>query len=411
LVTPADEAIGKDFANFPLTHFLRREGASHLSSFVEAYGDEDRHDADERLQILGVRSFHEHHSSRSGPYQYLRHLPRDRFAVTNVVVPLGSDLVASDDQRSRFREVGNVLGSAPLGTQANAWIAEWELAKLIKARRFDLVHFIDGELNGWLVSRLPDAFFDYGRPTLATMLHQPSKYLREWLPGAGLPRFDLVTTMSDYQTRFLAYTLPQTPVVTVHHGVDTRFFRPNQQTVSREGPIKLLAVGQWLRDYDLAFAALDRLVAEGLEFEYRVVSQTIEPNAVPDYVTVLQGISDDELLDEYIKCDIFFMPLAAATANNALLEAMACGRPVVTTDVGGLPEYIGHEAGVLCPSDPELLVEGLRPLLLHESLRRQMERAARENAERFSWERIAKKYSDLYEHHSAPRPTPHRKAH
>lgn len=410
LVTSADEAIGQALAKFPLTHFLRSEGVARLSDHVEAYGSEDVHEADDRLQILAVRSFHEHHSAHSGPYQYLRHLPRDRFAVTNVVVPLGSDLASGDDQRKRLREIGKVLGSAPLGTQANAWVAEWELAKLIKSRRFDLVHFIDGELNGWLVSRLPDVFFDYGRPTLATMLHQPNEYLRDWLSGAGLRRYDLITTMCDTQTRFLGHTLPQTPVVTVHHGVDTSFFKPNQQAFSRGRPIKLLAVGQWLRDYDLAFAALDRLAAEGLQFEYKVVSNAIQPDAVPDYVTVLQGISDDELLDEYQNCDVMFMPLAAATANNALLEAMACGRPVVTTDIGGLSEYVSREAGMLHPSDPAALAKGLRPLLLYESLRRLMGRAARENAERFAWERVGQKYARLYERHAAPRPTRRHKA-
>jgi glycosyltransferase involved in cell wall biosynthesis len=410
LVMPADEAVGARFANFPLSHFLRREGVESLSSQVEAYSKDGSGDEDDRIQILAVRSFHEHHSAHSGPYQYLRHLPRDRFAVTNVVVPLGSDLAASNDQRDRLREVGKALGSAPLGTQANAWVAEWELAKLIKTRRFDLVHFIDGELNGWLVSRLPDAFFDKGRPTLATMLHQPNKYLRDWLSGAGLGRFDLVTTMCDDQSRFLRHVLPGTPIHTVRHGVDTAFFSSNGESSRGGDRLRLLAVGQWLRDYDLAFATLDRLAAEGLDFEYRVVSKAVEQAAAPNYVTVLRGISDAELVEEYRQCDVMFMPLAAATANNALLEAMSCGRPVVTTNTGGLPEYVSRDAGVLCRSDPAAMADGLRPLLVDQALRSQMGDAARANAEHFAWERMAEEYAELYVRHAAPRPKRRRKA-
>lgn len=404
LVTPADEAVGTEFAKFPMTHFLRAEGVECLADHVEPYDAGAPQGEGTHLQILAVRSFHEHHSAHSGPYQYLRHLPHDRFAVTNVVVPLGSDLAESEAQRRQLRELGKMAGSAPLGTQANAWVAEWELAKLLKQRRFDLVHFIDGELNGWLVSRLPDAFFDHGRPSLVTMLHQPNKYLRDWLSGAGLERFDAITTVSDFQTRWLRDALPGKPVETVHHGIDTAFFESvGRPRSARSGPVRLLAVGQWLRDYDLAFAALDRLAAEGLEFEYRVVSKAVDPEAVPDYVTVLQGISDDELADEYRNCDVMFMPLAAATANNALLEAMSTGRPVVTTDNGGLPEYVSKDAGVLCAADPRAMADGLRPLLTDAKLRAEMGEAARRNAERFAWERIADIYADFYTRHAAPR--------
>ncbi|MCP2669714.1 glycosyltransferase [Maricaulaceae bacterium EIL42A08] len=408
LVTPVDEQVGGKFAKFPMTHFLRNEGAERLGEQTVTYGEAASIDYD-RIRVLAVRSFHEHHSAHSGPYQYLRHLPRDRFVVTNVVVPLGSDLAVGDSQRQQLRDVGKLLGSAPLGTQSNAWLAEWELARLIKSERFDLVHFIDGELSGWLVSRLPEEFFDHGRPTLATMLHQPNKYLRDWLSSAGLERFDLVTTMCDDQTRFLRHALREIPVHTIRHGVDTKFFCSKGVPHHGGDTIRLLAVGQWLRDYDLAFAALDRLAEEGLKFEYRVVSKAIEQAGAPDYVTVLQGISDEELVEEYRQCDVMFMPLAAATANNALLEAMACGCPVVTSDNGGLPEYVSSDAGVLCPSDIEAFAEGLRPLLVDKALRERMGVAARANAERFAWERMAEQYAELYEHHAAPRPMRKRK--
>lgn len=82
----------------------------------------------------------------------------------------------------------------------------------------------------------------------------------------------------------------------------------------------------------------------------------------------------------------------------ALLEAMAAGKAVVATRVGGVPELIrgGREGLLVQAGDAEGLARALRRLLRSDGLRRRLGEAARKRAGRFTWERAAADYLGLY---------------
>jgi glycosyltransferase involved in cell wall biosynthesis len=397
-----DDRASSEFLKPPLRAFLRSKGAKEESTVGTPLLRHRSATSDaNRLRILAVRSFHEHHSAHSGPYQFLRHLPAAEFDISNVMIPLGNDLVPDVTSRAHTEALGKLLGASPFGTQSNAWAGEWEIARRLRAEPFDLVHFIDGELNGWLVTRLPTSFFADGRrPIMLNMLHQPEHLAAEWTTATGLSRFDMLGTVAEHQAEALRNMVPGLPVSTVPHGIDTDFFCPSDNPrplVSKGGPFRLLAVGHWLRDYDLAFAALDKLAAAGFDIEYRIVCHSLNRSDLPPYVTLLSGISDDELRHEYREADLFFMPLASATANNALLESMACGTPVVSTLTGGVPEYVSQEAGRLCAPNPENCADTLQELLTSPRLRGRMGLAARAHAKTFDWRIIAQHFSRIYQ--------------
>ena len=79
------------------------------------------------------------------------------------------------------------------------------------------------------------------------------------------------------------------------------------------------------------------------------------------------------------------------------LEAMACGAPVVASDVGGLPELVGDDAGLLIePGDPEGLAQGLGAVLEDDKLARRMGTAGRKRAKKMDWDAISAQVEDLY---------------
>ncbi|NNE46227.1 MAG: N-acetyl-alpha-D-glucosaminyl L-malate synthase BshA [Rhodothermales bacterium] len=120
------------------------------------------------------------------------------------------------------------------------------------------------------------------------------------------------------------------------------------------------------------------------------------------------GVFDDvrflgkqEPIEEILSiADAFIMPSGSETFGLAALEAMACGVPVVASDIGGLPELISDgETGFLCPlDDVSCFADRIRSLLDDESMRDNMGRAARESAaDRFDVNRIIPMYEEYYE--------------
>lgn len=98
--------------------------------------------------------------------------------------------------------------------------------------------------------------------------------------------------------------------------------------------------------------------------------------------------------------DIFMIPSGNESFGLSALEAMACGVPVISSDVGGLPEVNVHgETGFVVPmGDIEMLAQRIRELLENEPLRRQMGDASLVRATTmFSIENLIPRYEDLYE--------------
>lgn len=113
---------------------------------------------------------------------------------------------------------------------------------------------------------------------------------------------------------------------------------------------------------------------------------------------VLQNITEDELLTLYRESDVLLLPIVDCTANNTLLEAMACGLPVLTNDVGGVRDYTNDRCAILIePKNANLMADQLVRLLGNDDLRQEMSLKARENALRFDWARIADRMKSLYE--------------
>ncbi|HEU5236743.1 MAG TPA: glycosyltransferase family 4 protein, partial [Pyrinomonadaceae bacterium] len=75
--------------------------------------------------------------------------------------------------------------------------------------------------------------------------------------------------------------------------------------------------------------------------------------------------------------DVFVMPSFSEGTPNSIVEAMACGKPIIASDVGGIPDMIGDEAGLLVPpGEIDALAEAMLRLARDSDLRKQMGKAA-----------------------------------
>jgi len=194
--------------------------------------------------------------------------------------------------------------------------------------------------------------------------------------------------------------------------VDTKRFFPQENIKLREN-IRLLFVGgldkaHYFKGLDILFEALNGLkwkkwrlniVGSGsLEEYYRHLAKKFKINKK---IKFKGGISRDGLVKEYQNADLFILP--SINSNEAfglvLLEAMACGVPVIATDLPGVRKVFSNKEGLLArPGDSNDLRNKIQGLLEDKDSLSSMGKAGRELAlNKYSENIIRNKYENLFD--------------
>lgn len=210
-------------------------------------------------------------------------------------------------------------------------------------------------------------------------------------------------------------------VVLMDHGVDTDRFCPGPARRARfglaDGEIVILFVG-WLlprKGIDFLLLALRELTQDPAFARRQVrllcvgsgpgrerVDALARRLGVDDRVTFAGAVPYDEMPEAFRAADVFVLPSIATPEwqeqfGMALMEAMACGIPTITTYSGAIPEVV-EDAAVLCqPNDFVSIYEALRDLLLEPGRREELAARGRAHAlARFTLARYAEALSDVY---------------
>jgi glycosyltransferase involved in cell wall biosynthesis len=125
----------------------------------------------------------------------------------------------------------------------------------------------------------------------------------------------------------------------------------------------------------------------------------VRENALEGAVTFLGMLDQSALLAEYAGCEVLALPSRQENAPMAVIEAMAAGKPVVATRVGGIPDLVrdGETGFLVEPGDAAGMAAAVTRLLNDAGLRAKMGVLARREASaRFRQEEVARKYRELY---------------
>lgn len=293
------------------------------------------------------------------------------------------------------------------------WQLRRRLEQLFRAGRYDLVH-VHGGLAPTLGLVAPFAAWRAGIPVVATFHSWFARSL-----GCRVFRRPFQRILD----RHAATIAVSEPVVEANaryfdlewdiipNGVDTTFFQPHHRRPAasvtddprllflgriepRNGLGTLLAAmprivaaypravltvagdGPWRRYYER------RTRAEGLSASVRFAGQVFDDR--PAY---------------YGAADLYLCPTTIASFGVTLLEAMACGTPMIVSDNHGFRSVIagGDEAVIIPKDDPAVWAETTIALLRDPARREAMGRAGVEKAQRFAWPRIARQELAVYE--------------
>ncbi len=257
-----------------------------------------------------------------------------------------------------------------------------------------IVHFLYGENSYRYAAVVPRG---RGRRLVATLHLPPSAFAEYVQSPRHLEQLDALVLVAKSQLEILDGWKSTPAVSIIPHGVDVERFRPNDAAMRNE---TCLFVGRWLRDFTCLRAVTQIVHRAAPQIRFTLV---LPPDLVPDWsgrpgVDVWSGVDDTVLLRAYQESALLVMPLRDSTANNAVLEAMACGLPVVASDVGGMRDYVDRDCARLVPAGkPETMAEAVLELLQNPASRSAMARAARARAEAFAWPRVAKQILSMYE--------------
>jgi glycosyltransferase involved in cell wall biosynthesis len=270
-----------------------------------------------------------------------------------------------------------------LRAEASAFLRCW-------SGRADLVHYLDGEHSAQYLPTLPRR----GVPVVASF-HQPPELLGGVLADRAVRRLDRAVAVSPTQVPWLAERLGPERVELILHGIDTGFFRPREREKPADGPFRCITVGHYLRDFTAVGEVVRRLAGHGFAFDI-VTNRETGLEGLPG-VHRHQDVDDDRLLALYQQADALLLPVTQSTANNALLEGIACGLPVVSSRLRSIEAYVPDETALLVEgNDPAELARAVRRLRDEPDLARALGRRSRERAEELSWPRIAPRYEALY---------------
>jgi glycosyltransferase involved in cell wall biosynthesis len=293
-----------------------------------------------------------------------------------------------------------------------------QLARWLREQSIDVVqtHLFDATVVGLFAARLAGTLV-----TIATGHHSHEfavspRGLSFWLDSlctARLAGHVIVPSPFMRETVADTYQMPRERIAVVRHGLDQRRLAASPDGRQRiraelglDGRLVVGAIGRlfWIKQYPhllRAFAAAAQtrpklallIVGEG---EQRAQLLGLARQlGVADRVTLL-GLRGD-VTSLLSAMDLFVHPALTESFGLVLIEAMAAGKPILSTAVGIAPEVVTEETGVLVsPSDPEALTRGLERLL---SMRDQWEAMGR-YAQHLAHQFTAVKMVAAYEAHA-----------
>jgi glycosyltransferase involved in cell wall biosynthesis len=206
----------------------------------------------------------------------------------------------------------------------------------------------------------------------------------------------------------LKYNLDADRVAYIPNGVEPRFFISREYRAGES--FRLLYAGTWLDQRGIFYIrdALKRVAPQLPGLTMTFAGGGVPPEEIQQFfgaelagrIAVRPVVAADRMPELYAEHDVFLFPSLMEGLPSVLLEAMATGMPVITTDTCGMPDVVEDDFnGLLVPPANSLAMEeAILRLARSAELRQRLGEAARETMKRYTWERAGRQLEELYRH-------------
>ncbi len=252
---------------------------------------------------------------------------------------------------------------------------------------------------------------EYAVPSLAD-------YLRKVVPEA-VNSADVVATVSGEVSRTLSkhFQTPAEKMIVIPNGVSPQFHRRTDPLLlsatqhkfglkyplvlgvgtmeprkNHMGLIKAFYQAQQKKGGPAMLA-----IAGGQGWLYEETKQLVAELKLEKKVRFLGRVTDLELILLYSMADVFAFPSFAEGFGIPLIEAMACGAPVITSNVSAMPEVVGDAALLIDPHNIDELATAISNLLENEQMREELRAKGYQRAREYTWEASAQKMLHIYQ--------------
>jgi glycosyltransferase involved in cell wall biosynthesis len=339
------------------------------------------------VKILYLREKIAWFGEHSGYEQLTRHLPA-RQQVWTV--------------KPRSGQMARYLGSAYARLQGRTGrgatdLGELEFRLCRRLRRPDASHILYLDYHFELLNAWPKA-----PKNLIGTVHLPPS---AWKPEQGrlLSRLDSAIALYQRDIPFFEQYLGKGRVQFIHHGADTEFFKPDLSKLN--DPPRILYSGVYLRNEPMLVRVVKQLAEKNPELLFYLLvpqhhrkSPALAPLLQHPRVSWHAGLNDEQLRELYQRSYLMLLPMNDSGANTSVVEALASGLPIVTTDVGGIRDYGGGSIfQVIANNDDATMISLVEQYLSRPSWRDQVGKSCRAFAEQhLAWPLVAQQHLDIY---------------
>jgi glycosyltransferase involved in cell wall biosynthesis len=292
----------------------------------------------------------------------------------------------------------------------------YKLYNLLKNRKFDIIH--THAYSAGTIGRI--SAFLAGIPVIISHNHSVYDYYNryyhfvEWLLSLITDR---IICISDIVNRFTHKTqrINTKKLITIHNGIDSEYTVSEKRTSGLRKELDIPA------DHSVICTIAHMEEHKGIKYLLESASLLLQSRNDISFLLVGEGALKEELkilcadlkIEENViftgersdipeilsLTDIFVLPSLREGLGLAILEAMACGKPVIATNVGGVPEIAkdGVSGILVSPKDPEALHSAMNELLGdREKLKKMGNKGKRIFSENFHSEIMINKIEELY---------------